>query len=121
MDRTAYAGEYVNRLSGLNRYVRKRARWSLDIAEKYGVPVKVTSGYRSLREQKRLRQRWLAGQSPWPANKPGDSGHNYGLAWDSVTTPEYQRWWNYVRRYAGFNVPPHDEIHAEVPNWRNYI
>jgi len=111
----------MNRLTGLNPAVKARARWALGVAESYKVPVTVTSGYRSLREQKRLRQRWLAGDSPWPANKPGDSGHNYGLAWDSVTEPKYQAWWNYVREYIGFEVPSNDEIHAQVYQWRNYV
>ena len=109
------------RLSGLDPEVRSRARWALDVAEYYKVPVTVTSGFRSLRSQKLLRQRWLAGKSPWPANKPGDSGHNFGLAWDSVTEPRYQEFWNYVREYIGFEVPPNDEIHAQVPRWRQYI
>jgi len=42
----------------------------------------VTSARRSSAKQAELRQRWLSGQSPIPANRPGTSLHEYGLAFD---------------------------------------
>ena len=101
------------------------------MADAYGVPVRVTSGYRSWELQQRLRtnyERCLASgefgktdRCRWPANRPGDSAHNFGLAFDSVVSPEFQPWWNAVRRYVGFEVPQHDEIHAQVPSWRSLV
>lgn len=119
------------RLGGVHRDVRAAAEWALSWADYYGVPVDVTSGLRSWENQSRLYknyQRCLAsglyGKTPgcqFPANPPGDSSHQYGLAFDSVTEPRYQDWWNEVRRLAGFDVPQSDAIHAQVPSWRNYI
>ena len=109
------------RLSGVNEAVRNAAEWALSWADYYGVPVTVSSGYRSLERQRQLRQEWELGRSKYPANKPGDSSHNYGLAWDSTVDPQYQDWWDYVRRLAGFEVLPNDRIHAQVPNWRSYV
>ena len=106
---------------GLHPEVRLRADWALGWAAHYNVPVTVTSTRRTWEEQQRLRTRWEQGKSKFPANKPGDSAHQWGLAWDSVTEPEYQAWWNEVRRLAGFEVLSHDRIHAQVPNWRQYV
>jgi hypothetical protein len=85
------------------------------------VSITVTSTLRTWQEQAELRRRYEAGVSQWPANKPGDSAHNYGLAFDSTVEPQYLAWWTHVRTLAGFHVPPHDVIHAEVPSWRQYV
>jgi hypothetical protein len=118
-------------LSGLERSVRANVEWCLAVAEHYRVPVTVVSTYRTRAEQMRLRRNYeqcLAsgrfGQGPdclYPANKPGFSAHEYGLAWDSSVEPRYQAWWNYVRQTAGFHVLPGDLPHAEVPNWRDFV
>jgi hypothetical protein len=109
-------------LRGLeSTWVRPRADWALQVATHYRVPVTVTSTLRTFNEQAELRRRYEAGQSQFPANRPGDSAHNYGLAWDSVVDPRAQAWWDYVRTLAGFHVPQNDRIHAEVPNWRQYV
>lgn len=119
------------RLAGLNPYVREAADWSLAWADYYDVPVDVTSGFRDWEKQRRLYdnyqgclKRGLMGRTPecrFPANPPGDSAHNFGLAWDSVTDPRFQEWWNLVRRMAGFEVLPNDIIHAQVANWRGFV
>lgn len=118
-------------LRGLQPDVRAWAEWLHGLADYYGVQTTATSGYRSLQEQTKLRDRYercvQEGRFPsppdclYPANRPGDSAHNYGLAWDSTTDPAYQGWWDAVRRWAGFNVLENDRIHAEVPNWRQYV
>jgi len=114
------AGEPTLRLAGLHPGLRTNAQWTLDVADFYGVPVNVTSVYRSWTAQKRLRELWLAGKSRFPANRPGDSAHNFGLAWDSTVAPEYQAWWDAVRRFAGFEVLPNDLIHAQLTSWRDF-
>jgi len=108
------------RLGRLNRDVRDAARWAISWADYYRVPVTVTSGYRSFAKQARLRQDWEEGRSRFPANRPGDSSHNFGLAWDSTVPSWAQSWWNEVRSLAGFEVLPNDLIHAQVPNWRRW-
>lgn len=115
---------------GLHRDVRPYADYALQIANYYRVPVTVTSVYRDLTTQARLRRAYetcvAQGRFPgpgcrYPANRPGDSAHNFGLAWDSVTEPQYQDWWDAVRQWIGFRVPPNDRIHAEVPDWRGLV
>lgn len=120
------------RLTGLNPAIRPAAEWCLKVADYYGVPVRVISGYRSLETQARLRQNYercvASGRFPWadgchyPANRPGESAHNFGLAWDSQTEdPRYMGWWTRVRELAGFKVLPQDPPHAEYPGWRAYV
>lgn len=123
------------RLAGLHPEVRGAAELCLSWAVYYRLTVTVTSGLRTLQEQKALRERYerclAQGEKVYPgnpnaacrypANRPGDSAHNFGLAWDS-DVPDNQMWaWTYLRRYAGFHVPDNDPVHAEVPNWRNYV
>jgi len=107
-------------LRGLVPIVRDRAQWCLDWATYYGVHVDVTSARRTWEEQSELYKDFLAGRSVYPANRPGDSAHEYGLAWDSVVEDRLFPWWTYVRRLAGFEVLDNDRIHAQVPNWRQY-
>lgn len=102
---------------GLSEYALGPVRW----AEYYGVPVTVTSVYRSAADQRRLRDAYLAGDSRYPAAAPGDSAHQYGLAWDSTVPEQYQAWWDYVRQAYGWQVPSNDRIHAQVPSWRTFV
>ena len=100
------------KLAGLHPLVREAADWCLELADYYDVPVTITSGHRSWQHQARLRRNYeqclAEGRFPsapdclFPANRPGDSAHNFGLAWDSTTEPWAQDWWNAVREYAGF-------------------
>lgn len=119
-------------LRGLQPQVRAAAQWAIDVATRYNVPVTVTSTVRPWEEQARLRARWERAGRPaqcvqtrtgvvCPANRPGDSAHEWGMAWDSDVPPYARRWWIVVRRAAGFQVFDHDDVHAEVPNWRRYV
>ena len=108
-------------LSGLHPEVRRRVQLALDFARSQRVPVTVTSTFRSLGQQRKLYAAFQAGRSQFPANPPGQSGHNYGLAWDSVVPEAYIGWWGRVREAVGFRVPANDWIHAEVPNWQRLI
>lgn len=120
------------KLYGLHPVIRPAAEWSLQVAEFYGIPVTVTSGYRSMAEQAKLRAnfercvasgRYPAGEGcHYPANRPGESAHNYGLAWDSVVPDEWKPAWDYIRQLAGFRVlASQDEPHAEYPGWERYV
>lgn len=115
-------------LRGLNPAVREAAEAAIAAAEAFGISPRVSSAFRSLEQQKVLRDRFekcvqsgRMGQAPdclYPANRPGDSGHNFGLAFDSVVPAHSQTAWNGIREAHGFKVLPKDEIHAEVPDWR---
>ena len=100
--------------------LRSAAEYTFQLAQYYGVAPTVTSVFRGWAQQQRLRERWEAGLSRWPANRPGDSAHNYGWAFDSVVPEPQQPYWDAIRRYVGWRVPEHDYIHAELPEWRQY-
>jgi len=113
-------------LRGLHPEVRERAELVLAWANRFGIRPIVTSGFRSFSQQNALHLRFLAGESRFPANAPGDSAHNFGLAWDSVLPAplrdrsDFENWYHAVREFYGFNVPHNDLIHAEVPGWRRF-
>lgn len=110
------------RLRGLHPDVRARADWAVRYAESQGVPVTITSVYRTWEDQADARRRWLAGLSPYPANRPGDSSHNWGLGFDSWVPEPYWEFWDAVKVYAGFRTyPVRDRVHAEYPGWRSVV
>jgi LAS superfamily LD-carboxypeptidase LdcB len=88
--------------------------------QKLGLSVEVTSARRVQAEQQRLYAQYLAGRSSYPVAAPGQSAHQYGVAWDSTVPPAQQETWNAVRRAFGWLVPTNDLIHAEVPGWQSY-
>lgn len=116
---------------GLNALLREAAENSVKWARAYGVEPRITSVLRGWSEQKELYdnyQQCLArGRYPWypgcryPANPPGWSGHQYGLAWDSTVPAGHGTWWRQVREAYGWRVPSNDEIHAEHPQTREYV
>ncbi len=119
-------------LRGLHPVVRESAELALRVAGDLGIPVQVTSAYRSYAQQTRLRRNFeecvARGDFPhkpgcrFPANRPGDSSHNFGLGWDSWAPEGNQRdAWIYLRELIGFNVPANDHVHAEVPGWRSLV
>lgn len=108
------------KLAGLHPEVLSRAELALAWARYYGLHPEVTSGFRSLGEQARLRSLYDQGRTRYPVNRPGDSAHNYGLAWDSTVPPDELGAWTIIRRWVGFEVPDNDVVHAEVPGWRRF-
>lgn len=117
-------------LAGLHPAVRPHAEYAMWIAHQFGIKPTITSVVRGWAKQAELRatyERCLAqgrvgqpGECRWPANKPGDSSHQWGLSFDSWVPDDQMQAWAAIRRYVGFAVPEHDVIHAEVPNWRQY-
>lgn len=121
-------------LGGLHPVLRPWAELAVRIANDQGIHVTVTSVKRTWANQTRLYQNYLecqrrgafpsslslgAGLScRWPANPPGESAHEYGLAWDSSVAPAHQALWNEIRRALGWRVPENDIIHAEYNGWR---
>jgi hypothetical protein len=124
------AGPVTIQLAGLHPDVRPYAEFAIQVAHANGINPTITSVRRSWANQTRLRatyERCLAegragepGECRWPANKPGDSSHQWGLSFDSWVPPEQMAAWELIRRWVGFTVPTNDVIHAEVPNWRQY-
>ena len=108
-------------LKGLTPDVRELGECAFKIAHCYGLKPVVTSTFRGWAEQLKLRQKWESGLSKFPANRPGDSAHNYGLAFDSWVPDEEMGLWVAIRRSVGLRVPDGDLIHAERPEWRSSI
>lgn len=118
-------------LAGLHPFLRPGAEDAVKWAQAYGVNPTITSVRRTWSQQDELYQRHMKcrreGKYPhgrgchYPANPPGWSGHQYGLAWDSTVPSHAQPWWKQVREAYGFRVPSNDEIHAEHPDTERYV
>lgn len=107
-------------LRGLHQELRPYAEYTMQLAREYGIQPYITSVFRTWTEQQQLRRRWEAGKSKWPANRPGDSAHNWGFAFDSWVPDAQLPLWTAIREYVGWEVPRNDIIHAGLPNWRQY-
>jgi len=121
-------------LTGLNAGLIEAARYAVTVGQAYGLSPEVTSVYRDIREQQQLRARYenclrtygrvgteLPAGCRYPANRPGDSAHNWGLAWDSWVPAAQMPLWVQIREALGWTVPEADQVHAELPNWRSYV
>ncbi|HIN78151.1 MAG TPA: M15 family peptidase [Gemmatimonadetes bacterium] len=91
------------------------------LATQYDPGSIVTSTTRTFEAQQRLRDAYLRGESRFPASAPGRSLHNYGHAFDLVTSnPELQRWLGLVWEYWGgrwggrFNDAIHFDTGAHI-------
>jgi hypothetical protein len=87
-------------------------------AQRANIRPRVTSVRRNWGEQEELYANYQRGLSPFPANPPGESPHQYGVAWDSVVPAHDQPVWDQIRASVGWKLYPHDPVHAELPNWR---
>lgn len=118
-------------LRGLHPVVRQRAEQAIRYAQSVGIRPVVTSGKRSRSKQIKLYGHYQAclrsGQQGrvqgcmFPANPPGQSAHEYGLAFDSYVPPNQVAAWTQIREAFGFRVPDNDWVHGEVPNWRSKV
>ena len=111
-------------VSGLHPVVRERMNLALDYFQWLtGIRPTVTSGYRTPAQQATLYVNRAA--NPYPVNRPGDSAHQFGLAFDSSFSAAHKAQlmplWKEVRWAVGFHVPDNDDVHAEVPGWRSLI
>ena len=97
------------------------ARWILDAGRVYQGKLVVTSAFRSTAKQAKLRQAWERGLSKIPANRPGTSLHEFGLAFDLASLgidpfedpilPWLGYWWEYYGgRWGGARDPVHFQI-----------
>jgi len=118
-------------LRGLHPDVRRAAEFAVEVAQHFRINPRVTSAVRPWAQQVTLRRNFercvAEGRFPsppdcrFPANRPGDSSHQFGLSFDSVVDARDQSNWNAIRRWVGFRVPSNDLIHAEVPDWRRFV
>jgi len=69
-------------LNSLDSRLVPWARYLHDIGKYNDGRLVVTSARRSNAKQAELRRRWESGESQIPANRPGTSLHEFGLAFD---------------------------------------
>jgi len=97
------------------------ARWIYAVGKNQSGRLVVTSARRSRAKQTKLRQRWERGLSKIPANRPGTSLHEFGLAFDLAQIgvdpfeddllPWLGHWWEYYGgRWGGTRDPVHFQI-----------
>lgn len=109
--------------------VAARGRQLQALFQRYtGRPLILTSGYRDEVQQEELYRAYREGRSRIPANAPGNSAHEHGLALDfSVGRPypqdrEYwEFFWELARRLGFHVIGPRDPVHVEVKNWRGVV
>lgn len=114
---------------GVHREVARRGRLVQQTFERLeGRRLFLTSGYRSAKKQAQLYEDYRSGRSRIPANRPGNSAHEVGLALDfSVGRPYpadkrlWERYWQIARAFGFRPLGPSDPVHIEVPNWRQLV
>ena len=107
--------------AGFDPRLRAHAEATVLYAERLGIKPNIISVRRNYGEQAKLYANYKSGLSRWPAEPPGQSAHQYGVAFDSTVKPEHQEAWNAIRRGFGWFVPEQDIPHAAFPNWRAYL
>jgi len=94
------------------------ARWIYKVGKQYDGRLVVTSARRSSAKQSQLYQRYIRGESEIPANRPGTSLHEYGLAFDMARIGKSplgdpllawlgRVWEHYGGRHGGERDPVH--------------
>lgn len=97
------------------------ARWIYAAGKNQSAKLVVTSALRSSAKQAKLRSAWERGLSKIPANRPGTSLHEFGLAFDMAQIgvdpfeddllPWLGYWWeHYGGRWGGVKDPVHFQI-----------
>lgn len=94
------------------------ARWIYAVGKQQDGRLVVTSARRSRAKQAELYQRYISGRSQIPANRPGTSLHEHGLAFDMARIGKdplgdpllawLGSWWQYYGgRWGGERDPVH--------------
>jgi LAS superfamily LD-carboxypeptidase LdcB len=82
------------------------------VANRAGIPARVTSGRRTHAQQRALYRRFLAGMNPYPVAPPGSSDHEIGLAVDVWTgSQDANTSLGALWRSWGGSWSPRDEVH----------
>lgn len=103
--------------SGLEQRLIPYADAALRMGQQLGLHPQITSVRRNWAEQEKLYHDFQHGLRQLPANPPGYSAHQYGVAWDSWVPDVELQLWNQVRGHFGWKLYPNDPVHAELPGW----
>lgn len=110
-------------LNTLEPFLIPYAKYIFRLGKYYDGRLVVTSARRSPKKQYELYRKWKAGKSLIPANRPGTSLHEYGLAFDMarlgidpLADPllDYlgRVWTSMGGRHGGIRDPVHFQIPA---------
>lgn len=99
-----------------NPEVNRRMLAMLADVRRRGIPIRVTSTYRSRDKQARLYQAWLArGKRGLPAARPGLSTHEWGVAFDVKVDPLHDATVASVARQHGLVwFGERDRVHYDI-------
>ena len=101
-------------LSRVHPFLRKIARNLPRVAARLGFSVRITSGWRSYATQAKLYRDYINGISAYPANPPGHSKHEKGLALD-ILSDNTNALVNLLTSVGLIWAGPRDPIHFEMP------
>lgn len=110
----------MSALDALDEGLRTYGNQLVLVAEQNGLRPRITSGYRTYGQQKALYEKYMAGQSRYPASPPGQGSHELGWAFDMVVDPmeylgELGRLWESWGGTWGGRWRNADPIHFELP------
>jgi hypothetical protein len=111
---------------GLDPGLAWKTAWLLDITRRAGVPLRVSSGFRSREKQAQLYQAWVnRGRTGLPAAKPGTSAHETGravdLVWETTGLAEpFEGAWDLLGHFARSELGlqwggSKDRVHFQLP------
>lgn len=101
-------------LSKIHPTLKTIARNLPRVARAAGFNVRITSGYRSYATQAKLFRDYVNGVAAYPANPPGQSKHEKGLALD-ILTDNLEGLVNLLTSVGLVWAGPSDPIHFEMP------
>lgn len=85
------------------------------VAASQGLEVRITSGFRTRAVQAKLYRDYITGVSAYPANPPGQSAHEKGLALDILTT-DVNKLVSILSSVGLVWAGMGDPIHFEIPS-----
>ena len=108
-------------LAGLYDPWRRWCEWALAQLSARGFDPWITSGLRSLKEQKGLYDDYRAGRRKLPAAPPGRSAHNFGLALDVKAGNGQQGAMMRLLESWGGELVSNDPVHVQYPGFRSAL
>lgn len=110
-------------LDTLDPLLAPAAKDLFDLAQRVGVKPRVTSARRTYSQQQVLYQKYLNGQTRYPAAPPGTSAHEYGFAFDmtvvgAVNQRDLATVW---RQWGGDAGGEEDPVHFAYGGWRSLV
>lgn len=110
--------------ASLSRLVPELQPWArslIDVSIRAGAGGRVTSTFRTLAQQTKLYNEYLAGNARYPVARPGTSAHEYGMAFDLAVPDKTDQsdlgkvWESWGGVWGGHYGDP---VHFEFPGFK---